>query len=338
MKAPRSVVWVSFCLIATAAQAADVLAPSRAEDASITSPLAGALEGATIEASSDAKVARLKVGSRFGTANHQVELRVEVPIEEGKAATNLVSLDGLAGTNSLAAAWSFAQHFAPSDAGSKQDVLCRNYLAAHEIDANKEGVDCGTLDTILKVKGPSTDDKAALEQSWDDVSWGPVCFLTLQGRVGRKSYAWRDALDLVSHKESLSGTAATLQFATLFPNDVFLGLGYRREHALKEQSKVQLCTPYGSTGVLKCESSALGAPIREEADVLTTELRVRRGSAAAKLEVQFDCRSHAWSAYLPLYFLRNDASGLTGGVAGRWRSDPKDSSVALFVGTAFELF
>ncbi|MGI8497619.1 MAG: hypothetical protein ACR2OG_08580, partial [Gemmatimonadaceae bacterium] len=94
-----------------------------------------------------------------------------------------------------------------------------------------------------------------------------------------------------------------------------------------------LCAPVTATCVLLFRPFPLFPPTQSRRTI--AELSVQRfvGSGlGVRVEMHYDLGRRVIGYELPLYFIRNNAGGLAGGISLGWRTDRRELSATAFVG------
>lgn len=84
---------------------------------------------------------------------------------------------------------------------------------------------------------------------------------------------------------------------------------------------------------IRSSKGTRAAPKLERRHQLEAEVRRQwSGKIAAGLYVTRDLELDSWGVGMPVYFIRDPAGGLAGGVVASYRSDEKRFDVSLFLG------
>lgn len=108
-----------------------------------------------------------------------------------------------------------------------------------------------------------------------------------------------------------------------------------RKRTIKDADEGVRC-PQSSTFPVQCVSGAIGAPAEKTGTAVTFDARwLVSTKLAVSLAVSRDSSRDVTAVELPVYFMRNAAGGLTGGIKLNWSSEEKKTGVAVFVGVPF---
>lgn len=135
------------------------------------------------------------------------------------------------------------------------------------------------------------------------------------------------------------GADVGILVTTLGPfKTALLAAGYHYELDYRKSSPTQICTPYGTTGALRCRSAVIGRPKKAEGALLSAEIRGYFNPRWA-INPQF-VRSQddrQWTLEMPIYFIPDGNGALIGGISPRYSSESKDWAIHVFVGKALGL-
>lgn len=117
-----------------------------------------------------------------------------------------------------------------------------------------------------------------------------------------------------------------------------LGGGYHYALDYRKSAATQICTPYGTTGALRCRNAIIGRPKKDESGLINVELRAYFNPRwAVNPEYVRKVDDKTWTLEMPIYFVPDAKGALIGGISPRYASDAKDWQVRVFVGKAFGL-
>jgi hypothetical protein len=116
-------------------------------------------------------------------------------------------------------------------------------------------------------------------------------------------------------------------------------VNYSNAQGWRAQGKRTVCQPLPNTNATTCAERIIGAPKPENREQTELEIKRRLGSAfAAGFYLTRDHAFEAWAIEVPIYFIKNDTDGLSGGIVGSYRSDEKRYDLSVFIGQAFDLY
>jgi hypothetical protein len=317
---------LSYTAVPASAQPANAAAAEKSlvAPANLTfgaAPTSGGSVQFLLDASQDEKTGTVAFGWRDGQGS--LQFSVTGPLAGNRATP--VSLTGL--SDAAIAKVSFSRLNWRGPTPVEQLEILRICEAAHlQVD------DCD----YRKGKLPALAANAVRQlQHLDDRPW----YVSFDGSVGRTSFDFVSGADLAPGNEthdSWSGTARVGYFSVPY-GFLFASYTYKRAFGTGGDSK-QICTPLSSTGALECADRVVGAPALSKASVATLELRrFFSTNAAITPSVQYDFERDITAWEFPVYFIRAEKFGLSGGVKLAWRSDSRKTTAVVFIGTAVSL-
>jgi hypothetical protein len=166
--------------------------------------------------------------------------------------------------------------------------------------------------------------------------WGLNFALT--GNRQAFSYASETAPTIAS-EETKSGRGVSITYSMIRNSSVF-GVGASYERTYKGGKELEICSPIGTTGSLKCMTGALTAPERESNRLIFAEYRTalkKLPSFAISPRIEYAHIGSAFSVSLPIYLSADKDRVLDGGLSVNW--DEEDHlSISIFVGKSFAFF
>lgn len=277
-----------------------------------------------LDATNDKKVGTVAIGWKNGQQSH-LQLTFSGPVDESTSEATPASLLGLA--NGAQAKLSFNRLNWRGPSGLEQmqiQQLCAK-LAANGI------TDCNTANPEMPVL-----EGTALRQLLhvDDIPWligGDVS-------VGRNGFRFLEPGSLAAQSLSKENVSATGRLGIYVPalGFAFGSYSYRRGWAAGGRAS-DICQPIANTNATQCQSAVIGPPVEKSLSVVTFELRkFFAGPVATTPSLQIDLENDVRAVDVPIYFLRTSGN-LTGGVRFNWRSDTKETTAVVFIGTAIGL-
>lgn len=169
---------------------------------------------------------------------------------------------------------------------------------------------------------------------------GPLWSAGVRLKAGSTSFDYFLDTNL-AEKQSTSKTNTSIgAYLNYVHQRHLIGLGYSRVSNYTGGRKTQVCTPLGTTGALDCSEKVLGAPTRDEPDLLSLEWRYLIAPAKLAISpiVEYDLDEHEWAARVPVYGAVNKEGDLVGGLSINWDSEEDDVEAVVFFGKKFALF
>jgi hypothetical protein len=168
----------------------------------------------------------------------------------------------------------------------------------------------------------------------------PVHLLTIGASANRRTFSYVSA-DAPATGTDVERTGRGVSVAYTSVRKTWLwSVGYSEEKTFAGGDDVQICTPIGTTGSLRCESKTLGAPQEKNTGLVFAELRKAFPQMRVGLSprIEFDTEESDWAIRLPMYLVGNGEGELTAGLALGYASKDSDFQAAVFVGKAFAFF
>lgn len=272
-----------------------------------------------LSATESAKEARI----RFGVEHHDLllDFQLTTPIDQPDTVAQPLSLDGLADGAALGFSLGYLRWRAKPNVAELQR-MCREAVGKPECD--------------------DVDIPDAKRAEWDrhfHYSRTAAVF-SATGRVSHKEFRWLDPAAAFSARDAQHTDYSIGGMAGLFnPSIGFVAAHFDRQTFHRAAGATQLCRPLGTTGASTCSASILRGPAEGKTSLLHLELRKFLGNGNFAVNPVFtrDFENDVSSLEVPLYFLRDDQGGLTGGVSLGWRSDQDAFVASVFVGPSLPL-
>ncbi|MES2130360.1 MAG: hypothetical protein V4463_24075 [Pseudomonadota bacterium] len=291
---------------------------------------------------------------RLGDADHAAgrsttaSLIVSAPLDKKEKLSDLLTLDGLAATSSIAFAFnSFTADIIRVPVSARDlaalDAICLRILAAKNPKAAKEaegkpfdGCDSG----YVAANGTKQDADEFDRYFWRGDTHKPMWMWGVNGKVAFPSYEYVDAAKLAKDKRKETPWSVGA-YASAVPRDtkaiVTLDLKYQR--AFEEGDDTILC-PVGAAGAgsVTCVSGALGQPRSITKKLLAVDLRRDFGAVGVGFTLTHDFARKDTTVELPVYFIKDGDGKLNAGVKFAYRSEKKQYGASIFVGSSLGIF
>jgi len=290
--------------------------------------------------------ASIRLGNSPGVSQF-LTFEAKAPLDENLDVTQIATLDGLANATTLEAKYTmsyFASAGGPPDE-AKLDALCKRVadrfaLPQYKDKRRKEF----TCDGATMDFDGSDAFAVGLHDEYRDLSIGPrdtVGLLGASGKIGRKTYKYVDPVSLAnkSDEDTPWSVSAFLAAAYLRANTL-AALSIEHQHARKDADKLTLCPvpPAGSTAPVTCATGAVGAPVANDKNNVSLELRHRADWFAVAVTTTYDFKNNVLGVSIPVYLVDDGKNGLAGGVRFGWTNEKDDFTVGVFASKAFDLF
>lgn len=167
-------------------------------------------------------------------------------------------------------------------------------------------------------------------------AWG----LTFAVTGNRQKFAYSsEATPTETTEETRSGRGVSITY-NLIRHSSIVGIGASYERAYTGGTEVEICSPIGATGSLKCANGSLTAPERKSDRLVFVEYRSvlkQFPSFAISPRLEYAHRDSAFSFSLPIYLSADENRVLDGGLSINW-DEKEHMNVAVFIGKAFKFF
>jgi hypothetical protein len=308
-----------------------------------------------IQASSGASNVSVKVSSKRSEAANSFSvfsLTGQTPIGKGATDASLVTLDGLANGTTLELKYSDSHLVGALTPGAAVLDVCDTkykplYLKIPGNSSDSFVCDSATIKSLVSNKFLVANSLALPQSDYDDFkrkfynanayvwSWG------LATRGGYQDFTFYDAMSLGKNKKrhSLWSTSLFGAYLPLEKLSAFTAT-FTVESAYKDAKSSSLClqTPPATGTFLTCADGPIGEPSRTTTQILSLEWRRQiTEKVAFSLQASRDFKNRISTIQLPLYFIGDAKSGLSGGLTLGWTSEDHKASLGVFVGQAFKL-
>jgi hypothetical protein len=303
-----------------------------------------------IEAGSDSSEVSIKASTKLDDgrgATRSLSLIAKAPLNKGENMTSLATQHGLAGSTTLALAYTHnSLNGIRTNAGEEALQMCEtnNYrLKFQNIKANKDAsfeCDTGSVKSLLENGDIKLDEyKAFRAKFFEPNAFISSWTVTLSGGYVDSKYFDPITLEGTKKRNSTGGLSVSYSYVPIEAKQLFAAtVSLQSEYKDKKASTT--CLPTAATGnaLLTCATGSIGAPDRKTTQTL--ELEWRRAvfdRFAFSLQVARDFKEKVTTVQVPMYLIGNDKDGLNGGVNLGWSSEDKKAFIGVFVGKAFSV-
>lgn len=259
---------------------------------------------------------------------------VDVPFDKTKKEGTFGTLTGLSGdlVTSLEKSW-FRWGLDPELYGNRLCGECQSAGFTTLLECSIHGLEkywsssgSAGLSSEERAKQAEVRASALLDDLYGKVAGK---FWSLQASAGRKARNYF-GLDGSKNDEHRVGYSASVIGGLAFTNGAAYGqlIG---KHDFKENDGATKCSMIEDSDLESCKTQPLGEA--DEVDSLVAAIEWRRflGQLAISPTVAYDFETDEWAAQLPIFFVRDDAGALTGGLKLLWDSAENELSAAIFV-------
>lgn len=169
---------------------------------------------------------------------------------------------------------------------------------------------------------------------------GTIPIVRLSAAYGNEDFEFFDSVSFEEIKDGETEWKLGISYTVVDISGRWsAGIGYRREVAYEAGKKATICPlDPGDDPVLVCATKSLGAPTKDEKDLATVSLNIRRDRYSISPLVTYDFDDDVVGIEVPIYLSRNNKGRLTGGVSFGWESEDDDFTAQVFIGAPFSLF
>jgi hypothetical protein len=290
-----------------------------AADATSTAGISLPITGAIVRSSKDDTDVAIQASKAWTSGGGGVAAGGKISGPLRGSTTKLATLDGLGDSTTLELSVSVLRWTIGAPDANKMAEACRKYVDANE---------CKLTDL------PTRTARRDFDQA---VNYGHPLLLRVGGRMGYRSIDYLDDQTLAAGSVNIVPWSVFGGAGVVFPSVAYVGVGYRREHAIGAEDPSEVCRPVAQTGASTCADAVVGRPRITNRNILSAEARTFIGPFGSNPSVNVDLSNRVTGVQVPLYFAHDDEGGLIAGVTPSWRSDTKDFSAFLFIGGTLDL-
>ena len=169
--------------------------------------------------------------------------------------------------------------------------------------------------------------------------WAYTPIVGVRFDTSRNNFNFVDAALVAQPTRTETTRVWTGTLGLLTPGNTLLAFNFSDSRGWRAQPKRNVCQPLAATDAVTCAEKIIGEPRRD--DRKQSELEIKRtlsDNFGAGVYFTRDYALDAWGVEVPVYFIKSDTDGLSGGIVASYRSDEKRYDVAVFIGQAFGLF
>lgn len=165
----------------------------------------------------------------------------------------------------------------------------------------------------------------------------------VQARVGYKKYKFLNTGTLKDETSEKYSQSLAPYIAYSSPSSVLYIAKFDYQRGYKEADAKMMC-PQAQTFPVTCANGAAGAPKEQIKRIFTLTTRFFvASSASAEVNLSYDRTSRVKGIDVPVYFLqskdiKDSFTPYNAGLRFGWRSDTKDPSIGIFVGSPFKFW
>jgi hypothetical protein len=273
-------------------------------------------------------------------------LTASAPLTKNSDQTTLAALDGLA--NAFTLEFKFTHFWEPRrNPTDADDATVIMWLAEAKrkkdptltLEAAKHSIESWDTEAVAKNAPEHIDDYNLMFWDWPKIAAGCTA------KVGQQKYTFLQPTTLADGDVQKIPYGAGLFFGIIPSNKSgLITLGFEYQNAYKDAKSKSFALPVTGGGPQEVKAGPLGEPEQDDKRILSIEFRRllrlpgMEKPSGITLKTSYDVKSYDFSARLPLYFVRDSKSKLTGGVELGWRKSTHRVTFGVIVGGAFGLY
>lgn len=172
-----------------------------------------------------------------------------------------------------------------------------------------------------------------------------VLSMGLQGRFGQKQFKYFNTTSLAETKADRHSTSLAPYIGYRFEvsgTPLLLQGKFDYQRTYKDADAKILC-PQATTFPVTCVNGAAGEPKLTIKQIASVTLRYKTTPLNGEVTVSYDQKSKVKGIDMPMYFIQTKEGDrnfvpFNAGVRLGWRSDTKDTSVGVFIGSPFSFY
>lgn len=279
----------------------------------------------SLDSSAKDRFGTIALGWQHGSGN--VQLKLSGPLDSSDE-TEPLSLTGLArGASARLAVNRFG--WRPPTLHEQQQAVA---LCA---DPRLAGKTCSVRGLAADFPAESAR-LAALEHLYDK----PWLF-GAEASVTQRGFQFLRSDTLAADSEDHVGFSVQARVGIFSPSLGFLSASASYERDFEPAARPSdICRPIAGTSATRCQMVVVGSPVEANQSGVGVELRrffTSNANTGISPSLRYDFDADTWLAEVPLYVIPGKGK-VSGGIRFGWRSDTKDVSAVVFVGTIFDLF
>ena len=285
----------------------------------------------------------LRWGTPLKDENRFIAFTASVPLNENGPTTDLATLDGLAKATTLEAKfnWFFGTPpAAPSAPATRQ---------AGPLDPRTEYLRTRLANTLASDNSRSPGGDMQLGESSDraiEQIASRTTVISGSGTIGYKSFDYLEEATLADKSSSKTVYGGRLSLAKYVWDNSAMLAEFEYQDSFADADTKSFALPPDANGRQEVKSGPLGSPNRSVKRLYSVEFRRRlkilgadNGGIAVKLT--YDQVADVFGVRVPVYFIQDDKSNVTGGIELRWTDHKGDTpakfTIAVVIGAGLKL-
>jgi hypothetical protein len=315
------------CLAQDAPRSPRDNAKSTARDVMDILPAAGRVSTGTVALSVEANATARRGALALVLASpHRDRVTATItlagPLSSDTGSAQPLSAAGLSNTATVDVAVNAFLWRGRADAAAAQ-AFCRDRLGRDDCD-DTDFTDARDRRRLLSLLGA-------------DVS--PV-FVSVSAGTGRDQFRYLMPDTFTQGAARHQAYTGSVVLGRIGPRTGFVGASYEYQYGWQQNHAArEICVPLDVAGVLECRTAPVGGPAASRRHLVSVESRRFVGGRHVGIapKVSWNARTGRASVAVPVYFITDGHTRLSGGIKFNWNSHTRDMTVTLFIGPLFRL-
>lgn len=257
---------------------------------------------------------------------------VSAPLGDGDSSAKAASLEGLASATTIEFKFSRTRaKFVP-----RRDWATAALAICEKIEGYDPDQDTGCDLSFVVEKAP---DQA---EAFSRILWGDnVTSFTWGGsaKAGSENFEYIEPTTLARRSTEETSWSATgfvaYYWASSSRDESLITASYTRESSWANRDETPICLPGAPPA--SCVTGSPGPPVQTDKDIFSIGYRRVVDNMAFSVTANYDSQDDVFGVELPIYLVRGEDGGFTGGVKLDWRSDTDEVVAGIFVSQPFSL-
>jgi len=289
----------------------------------------------------------LRWGTPLADENRFIAFTASVPLNENGPTTDLATLDGLAKATTLEAKfnWFFGSPPEETIQGSRSDDNPPP-LSARALYLSQRLGHLPATSREAKTALTRGAESPAIPQGRLENIAARTTVISGSGTIGYKSFDYLEEATLADKSSSKTVYGGRLSLAKYVWDNSAMLAEFEYQDSFADADTKSFALPPDANGRQEVKSGPLGSPNRSVKRLYSVEFRRRlkilgadNGGIAVKLT--YDQVADVFGVRVPVYFIQDDKSNVTGGIELRWTDHKGDTpakfTIAVVIGAGLKL-
>ncbi|WP_206486445.1 hypothetical protein [Thalassotalea sp. G2M2-11] len=312
-----------------------------------TSESSSSVNAFELNASTDEKTASIKISPIKGSNNFSVLFTA--PLDEDTSEAKFYDSKTDAFTNAFSVKVNYKNVLFGKS--KLEPIFAEKYVEYCEENPDvfnfKKAEDCNVkIDTLTKNFNKEKGDISGFNMTdfWASILTEPIQLYGFTATAGKKDFEYFKVNSLETDTEGENPLGASVYYTYVVPNEYMITLEYEFQRKFEAQKSITKCPndPEEGEDILNCITGISGAPEKSTNRNISISLRVpvplNGFNLALSPKLTHNTADDSTKFSLPIYFLQDSKSNLTGGIKSSWDSENHEWVFGLFVGQKFNLF